>query len=107
MWPRTWSTSPGTGCPGSSRTRSSRPDTERVDLGEQVRLDALCVAHRLLAHLAGDLVGEHPDVIRGAHQVDDRQIHVDERREVLEPEVVGERGLILRYRSLRMPLGQL
>ena len=37
-------------------------------------------------HLAGDLVGEQPDVLGGADQVDDREVDLDEVGEVAELE---------------------
>ena len=51
--------------------------------GEQVSSAyRICCAR----HVAGDLVGEHPDVLGRADEVDHRQVDVDEVREV------GERG---------------
>ncbi|MGX1272664.1 hypothetical protein RKD18_005858 [Streptomyces phaeoluteigriseus] len=51
----------------------------------------LGVPHLLAGQVAGHLVGEQPDVLRGADQVHDRQVHVDEVGEVGEREVVDQR----------------
>ncbi len=42
-------------------------------------------------HVAGDLERQEPDVLRGADQIHDREVHVDEVAEVGEGEVVGQR----------------
>jgi hypothetical protein len=58
-------------------------------------------------HLAGDLVGEQADVVRGGDQVDHGQVDLDELREVGEGEVLRQRGRVGRNRRARVPRGQL
>ena len=57
-------------------------------------------------HLAADLVGEVADVLGGADQVDDREVDLDEVREVAELEEPAQLVGVARHRA-RVPLGEL
>ena len=76
----------------------------RVLDGLDVRLDRHARLHRgprrqrqlgvadvLRGHLGGDLVGQQPDVLRLAEQVDDREVDLDEVPEVAERVEVAQR----------------
>ena len=68
----------------------------------------LRVADLLAGELAGHLVGQDPDVLRLADQVDHRQVDLDEMPEVAELEVRRQRVEVGRHRgAARVPGGQL
>ena len=58
----------------------------------------LGVADVLRGQVARDLVGQRPDVLGVADQVDDREVDVDEVREVGEREVLGQQLRVGRHR---------
>src|SRR5674476_69433 len=70
------------------------------------RAGQLDVADVLARQLLGDAVSEGPDVLRGAYEVDDRQVQLDEVGEVGEREVVSQ-GLRVRRHRAGMPRGEL
>ena len=59
----------------------------------------LGVAHLLRREVDADLVGQRPHVLRVTDQVDDRQVDLDEVREVGEGEVARQRVGIGRVRG--------
>ena len=68
----------------------------------------LGVADLLRGQVAGHLVGERPHVLGVADQVDDRQVDLDEVREVGEGEVLGELVRVGGHRGRSgVPRGQL
>ena len=66
----------------------------------------LGVADVLRRHVGGDLVGEQPDVLGLAEQVDDREVDLDEVPEVAERVEVAQRVEVGGHRA-RVPGGQL
>ena len=54
-----------------------------------------------------DLVGQNPHVLRRAHQVDDRQVDLDEVGEVAELEELAQLRQVARARAPGVALGQL
>ena len=87
----------------AERRRRDAPRDVRVRRDGQLGVPDL-----LAGQLAGHLVGQDPDVLGVADQVDDAQVDLDEVREVAEREVVGERRRVGRHRRAALvPGGQL
>ena len=84
-------------------------DGDAADHGGVRRARQLGVAQVLaLRHLAGDLVGQQPDVLGRADQVDDGEVDLDEVGEVAEGEELPQRlevGRHTRRRVARRELG--
>ena len=82
-------------------------DRDAPDHGGVRRAGQLGVPQRLaLGHLAGDLVGQQPDVVGRADQVDDREVDLDEVREVAEREELLQRLRVAGHHA-GVPLGEL
>ena len=87
----------------SAASRASSMASRNASAGmprctERVRRDGqLGVADLPGRHVAGHLVGQHPDVRRVADQVHHGQVHLDEVREVPEGEVVGQQLRVGRH----------
>ena len=70
----------------------------RPDVGVR-RAGQLGVADVLRRHVGGDLVGQHPDVLGVADQVDDREVDLDEVGEVAERVELAQRVEVRGHRA--------